>query len=137
MRLRSPKTARRRVFTYDFDATLTLPPKAGQAQSSEPNRLLFAVLRQQAFEGHRIVIVTGRKAANESQPWIDANYPGGTCVVDFVERHRLPIADVIYVGHQEKGRVLLSLDSQLHFDDDAVALADARRHGIQTVAVRS
>jgi hypothetical protein len=113
------------MITFDFDDTLTRPvwdQKHQLFESSEnPNYDTFALLKSFDEQGEEIMIVTTRWSRIE--------------IVDFVEKYNLPISAILCTKGELKGETLLSIGSQLHFDDSPYEAENNRKNQIPTMLV--
>lgn len=113
-----------KLITIDFDNTLCLYSNKYNdinKVESRPNKTLLKLINQWKATGHQIYIVTFR-CESESKD-----------VLDFVEKHNVPIDDIIYTCSKPKINFLKKIKSQLHIDDDFTTVADAMMANIDTM----
>ena len=120
----------RKLVTFDFDDTLTLPikDKGGYWVSggSVPNEKTIATMKEIAARGHEVAIVTSRISTKTSKERIAM----------FVMEHELPVErDVVFTNKEWKADVLDEMGSVLHFDDSKDELERIEAKGIQVVEV--
>ena len=120
-----PDAIEKTIVTFDFDDTLTRPnwnPKYQLFEPSDrPNHETFDRLREFHDRGYEIRIVTARFRPQE--------------VWDFVKEHHLPISEVHCTEGELKGKTLLEIGSELHFDDWEEELLYNRLLSIPTILV--
>jgi hypothetical protein len=88
-----------------------------------------------AEEGHTCVITTYRSKKYEDPQWIVENFPTKVRVEDFIKEHGLPISEIYFTEHEDKGPVLREIGADVHYDDDIEAVFSAERLGIHAVYV--
>ena len=120
----------RKLVTFDFDDTLTLPvkDKGGYWVSggSVPNEKTIATMKDIAARGHEVAIVTSRICSDGSKEKIAM----------FVMEHELPVErDVVFTNKEWKADFLEEMGSVLHFDDSKDELERIEAKGIQAVEV--
>ena len=120
----------RKLVTFDFDDTLTLPIKDNEGYwvsgGSVPNEKTIATMKDIAARGHEVAIVTSRICTDSSKERIAM----------FVMEHELPVErDVVFTNKEWKADFLEEIGSVLHFDDSKDELERIEAKGIQTVEI--
>jgi hypothetical protein len=116
----------KKVVSFDFDDTLCMA-------DGSPNAKMMDLVRKYAQEGFKCYIVTARNKQHESSKWIRENQPDRVRVKDFIKEHDLPIKQVHFTNHIEKGPILFQIESIRHYDDSHEHLKSAREHGIEAI----
>ena len=117
---------------FDFDDTLTIKVPGSRAL---PNFNMINLLREYAAAGHMVVIVTYRCKDNERREWFSVNEPYRVVISEFVQEHALPVDQVRFTNHTEKGPVLALLGAHVHYDDNPEAVASAEQFGVRGILV--
>ncbi len=120
----------RKLVTFDFDDTLTLPIKDNEGYwvsgGSVPNEKTIATMKEIAARGHEVAIVTSRICTESSKERIAM----------FVMEHELPVErDVVFTNKEWKADFLKEMGSVLHFDDSKEELERIEAKGIQVVEI--
>ena len=120
----------RKLVTFDFDDTLTLPIKDNEGYwvsgGSVPNEKTIATMKDIAARGHEVAIVTSRICTDSSKERIAM----------FVMEHELPVErDVVFTNKEWKADFLEEIGSVLHFDDSKDELERIEAKGIQAVEI--
>ena len=120
----------RKLVTFDFDDTLTLPIKDNEGYwvsgGSVPNEKTIATMKEIDARGHEVAIVTSRICTEGSKERIAM----------FVMEHELPVErDVVFTNKEWKADFLEEIGSVLHFDDSKEELERIEAKGIQVVEI--
>jgi hypothetical protein len=120
----------RKLVTFDFDGTLTLPIKDNEGYwvsgGSVPNEETIATMKEIDARGHEVAIVTSRIRTGGSKERIAM----------FVMEHELPAErDVVFTNKEWKADFLEEMGSVLHFDDDKEELERFEAKGISVVEI--
>jgi hypothetical protein len=120
----------RKLVTFDFDDTLTLPIKDNEGYwvsgGSVPNEKTIATMKEIAARGHEVAIVTSRICTEGSKEKIAM----------FVMEHELPVErSVVFTNKEWKADFLEKMGSVLHFDDSKEELERIEAKGIQAAEV--
>jgi hypothetical protein len=120
----------RKLVTFDFDGTLTLPIKDNEGYwvsgGSVPNEKTIATMKEIDARGHEVAIVTSRICTEGSKEKIAM----------FVMEHELPVErSVVFTNKEWKADFLEKMGSVLHFEDSKEELERIEAKGIQAVEI--
>ena len=59
--------------------------------------------------------------------------PNRVLIKKFIDEHKLPIKEIHFTCHIEKGPLLKELGIDLHYDDSLTHLASCKVHGIKAI----
>lgn len=112
------------MISFDFDDTLTLPVMEDGiwVSTTEPNETVVSLLRHLS-NTHDIAIVSTRNDIGKDE------------ILEFVEKHNIPVDIVKVTGGELKAATLNEIGSVLHFDDCVEDATKNRSEGILTIIV--
>ena len=119
-----------KIVTFDFDDTLTLPHYDEEEElwttGLEPNKKTISAMKKFASKGYEVKIVTSRHGTGNHKK----------DVATFVQKHNLPVKDIIFTNGKYKADTLERIGSVLHYDDDTEEISRIKSKGIKVIHIK-